>query len=217
MSGFLFNEGGKRKKEVYLEAQRKAEAVSLHIQSQPRMLHMTRKDSEKDSERPHYYSQFWLDIAAGRRTIGGPRPEDAEATEPELEPEIAEPMPQRRPGRVSEPATSSDALFTANGHREEVTRPVHPVIAEEEDSEIEEEPVPEVEELNDAEYQEDLPIEDEDIPDMDLNVDDEEEEEALEEEEEDEDMNWGRGRKKPKPIRPTKAPVKKPGKPRRGF
>ena len=34
---------------------------------------MTRKDSEKDAERPHYYSQFWLDVAAGRRIIGAPK------------------------------------------------------------------------------------------------------------------------------------------------
>jgi hypothetical protein len=32
---------------------------------------MVRKDSEKDVERPRYYSQFWLDVAAGRRVIGG--------------------------------------------------------------------------------------------------------------------------------------------------
>ncbi len=29
--------------------------------------YMTRKDSERDAERPRYYSQFWLDVAAGRR------------------------------------------------------------------------------------------------------------------------------------------------------
>ncbi len=33
---------------------------------------MTRKDSERDAERPRYYSQFWLDVAAGRRVIGTP-------------------------------------------------------------------------------------------------------------------------------------------------
>src|SRR5947209_7132933 len=52
---------------------------------------MTRKDSEKESERPHYYSQFWLDIAAGRRVIGGPRPdENGEAAEAEAEAEEEE-------------------------------------------------------------------------------------------------------------------------------
>src|SRR5438270_2558 len=44
---------------------------------------MTRKDSEKDSERPHYYSQFWLDVAAGRRVIGGPKPDEEEEEEDE--------------------------------------------------------------------------------------------------------------------------------------
>ncbi|GHO89116.1 hypothetical protein [Dictyobacter formicarum] len=52
---------------------------------------MTRKDSEKDSERPHYYSQFWLDVAAGRHVIGAPKPEDGEVAE-----EVPEPAPQRR-------------------------------------------------------------------------------------------------------------------------
>ncbi len=32
---------------------------------------MARKDSEKDVERPRYYSQFWLDVAAGRKVITG--------------------------------------------------------------------------------------------------------------------------------------------------
>jgi hypothetical protein len=31
---------------------------------------MARKDLEKETERPRYYSQFWLDVAAGRRVIG---------------------------------------------------------------------------------------------------------------------------------------------------
>src|SRR3989442_573950 len=39
---------------------------------------MTRKDSEKETDRPHYYSQFWLDVAAGRTVIGGPKVEDEE-------------------------------------------------------------------------------------------------------------------------------------------
>ncbi len=51
---------------------------------------MARKDLEKEAERPRYYSQFWLDVAAGRRVIGagkGAEAEDGEAEEenaPEL-------------------------------------------------------------------------------------------------------------------------------------
>jgi hypothetical protein len=47
---------------------------------------MIRKDITLDADRPHYYSQFWVDIAAGRREIGGPRTATAE-TETELEDE----------------------------------------------------------------------------------------------------------------------------------
>lgn len=30
---------------------------------------MTRKDPAQDVERPHYYSQFWLDVATGKRGV----------------------------------------------------------------------------------------------------------------------------------------------------
>ena len=53
---------------------------------------MTRKDSEKETDRPHYYSQFWLDVAAGRTVIGAPKVED-EAELAEDETEIPEPEP----------------------------------------------------------------------------------------------------------------------------
>src|ERR1700730_12499345 len=81
---------------------------------------MTRKDSEKDADRPHYYSQFWLDIAVGRRVIGGPRPED-EANEVEI-PEPT-PAPTRKAARSS----------AADGYREtRATAVVAPVVEEDE-------------------------------------------------------------------------------------
>src|SRR5260370_15404520 len=43
---------------------------------------MRRQGNEKDVERPHAYSQFWLDVAAGRRVIGESQPEVAETTAP---------------------------------------------------------------------------------------------------------------------------------------
>lgn len=169
---------------------------------------MTRKDSEKDSERPHYYSQFWLDVAAGRRIIGAPRPEEGEPVEPEVqEPELA---PQRR----AEKASDQDIPHaTANGHS---TEPIH-VSAEPGEDYVSAESGEE--ELDDTAYQDEPSVADADIPDMDLELDEEEatedEEEFLDEEDEDEDedRNWGgRGRKKAKPTRPTKPASKKPGK-----
>jgi len=183
---------------------------------------MTRKDSEKDPERPHYYSQFWLDVAAGRKVIGAPKPEDgAEQTEmPE-----PEPTPLRKAGR-------SSIAPVADGHK--VTRApsvVEPEYAPEEFDELEEEQ--EFELAHDVDDME-LPnivveddLEEPAIADLDLTPEEEEEEEDLyfedeeEEEEEDEDEEgWGaRGRKKPKPgrqVKPPKPPKKK-REPRRGF
>jgi hypothetical protein len=61
----------------------------LHVDAQGEV--MARKDLDKETERPRYYSQFWLDIAAGRRVIGAERGvqdnEEAEALETEQTPE----------------------------------------------------------------------------------------------------------------------------------
>ena len=47
---------------------------------------MARKDLEKETERPRYYSQFWLDVAAGRRVIGaGKGAQEDEEGEEEVE------------------------------------------------------------------------------------------------------------------------------------
>src|SRR5947207_1309526 len=59
---------------------------------------MARKDSEKDSDRPHYYSQFWLDVAAGRKVIGASKTNE-EAETAESEP--MEPATARKSGRTS--------------------------------------------------------------------------------------------------------------------
>jgi hypothetical protein len=47
---------------------------------------MARKDLERETERPRYYSQFWLDVAAGRRVIGGGKgAQESEEGEAEVE------------------------------------------------------------------------------------------------------------------------------------
>jgi hypothetical protein len=186
---------------------------------------MTKRDNEKDSERPHYYSQFWLDVAAGRRIIGTPKPnEEGEQTEAELldtgsnlktayaasnGQQSNTPSRATINGRANGIASSEEELGTSSD--EEYIEP-------EEDLDLT---------LTDMEDQE-LPVEDTDIPDMDLSTLDEDEEyleeeeqndldeledtEDFGEEEEEEEDNWGRGRKKSKPSRPTKAPAKKPTK-----
>jgi hypothetical protein len=190
---------------------------------------MNRKDSEKDSERPHYYSQFWLDVAAGRRIIGQPKPsDDAELSDTEAgESEIVEPAPQDNIRHIQR-----DSGYTAasDGRASAIIHPVaEPVAAPEEFLEPEaEEPDYATDEVEDLDLQE---IDEADIPDMDLGpvAEEEETEEAEEkeetedfldeeEEEEEEDLDWtGRSRKKPKPTRVIKPPKKPRRDTRRSF
>ncbi len=198
---------------------------------------MTKKESEKDSDRPHYYSQFWLDIAAGRRVIGGSRNDEGDADE------VPEPMPVSLRRHVY--ANDTD------GYHEEV---VHPQVEQELDDDADEystpelEPIDEVEEISDEDEGLLAPVfgaNEDDIPDVDFpaklevapEIEESESDEAIEAEaeeaeeeffdeeaeDEDEDDTWtARGRKKPKPGRQAKLPTKAPAKrikrePRRGF
>ncbi len=184
---------------------------------------MTRKDSEKDSERPHYYSQFWLDVAAGRRIIGAPKLEEGEAGESDSE--TLEVVPQHRAAQVSEAETYDDGHVASNGYAEQVMHPVaEPLATPEEFIEPQEDALDLVADAADETDYQDAAVDDTDIPDMDLNPIEEggEDEDFFEDEgedDEDDDVNWGRGRKKAKPTRPVKPPVKKPGKrdTRRGY
>jgi hypothetical protein len=184
---------------------------------------MTRKDSEKEAERPHYYSQFWLDVAAGRRVIGGPKPgEENEVAEQEP----VEPVSPRKAGRIS---SHSDHGSAADGRRETVVHPAssslskaQPLTEPDMDEELELEP-DEMEMVgNDTDVEEldfqNLDVEDADIPDMDLSpLEEEEEEEDLFEEEEEEEEEWSRGRKKPKITRPPKPSVRRSKRERRNY
>lgn len=154
---------------------------------------MRRQDSEKEAERPHAYSQFWLDIAAGRRVIGESQPEEAETTEP---------APPQRSGRRSIADSSPGMRATA-------------VVA----SVVEEQEHDEVREPEEAFTQEDR-VDEAELPTLALDEPFAEAEELVEDEDyddEEDEEEWGTrsGRKQAKPTWPTK-PVKKP-KPRRSF
>jgi hypothetical protein len=186
---------------------------------------MTRKDSEKETDRPHYYSQFWLDVAAGRTVIGAAKGEEevdliedeTEMPEPELEP-----TPLRRAGR-------NHAASATDGYMATRTQAVVEPEEFEENEESEFDLADEVEDLELPDTVLDEPEEDMITPEADVLPDEEEMEEdeddlffdeEIDEEDEDED-SWGsRGRKKPKPGRQTKAPktTRKPKREgRRGF
>jgi hypothetical protein len=191
---------------------------------------MTRKESEKETDRPHYYSQFWLDVAAGRTVIGAAKVEEEtelgeEETElPEAEPE---PMPLRRTGRNHE-ASATDGHKATRRHTL-----VEPAFVPEEFEESDEGEFELADDVVDLELPDnvlDEPVDEETIiPEDEAMLDEEELEEPEdeffydeddEEEDEDEDDWSARGRKKPKPGRQVKSPkpTKKPRRePRRGF
>ena len=192
---------------------------------------MTRKDSEKETDRPHYYSQFWLDVAAGRTVIGAPKVEDeAERAEDETEIPELEPTPLRRAGR-------NNTASVTDGYRAARTQSViEPEFAPEEFAESEENEFELANDVDDLELPDNVLDETEEdriiteldiIPADEEEIEEEEEEEEelfYDEEDEDEDEDedgWSaRGRKKPKPGRQVKAPkpVKKPKREtRRGF
>ena len=103
---------------------------------------MTKKD-EKDPERPHYYSQFWLDVAAGRRVIGAPKPDEGA----DLGADLPEPTPiARRGGRVT-------ATAPVDGYKETRAAVAEPDYAEDELTEPEEDSIDLVTDLDD----EDIP------------------------------------------------------------
>ena len=192
---------------------------------------MTRKDSEKETDRPHYYSQFWLDVAAGRTVIGAAKVEDEtdlvedETEIPELEPE---PTPLRRAGR-------NHAASVNDGYKSTRTQTVvEPAFVPEEFEESDESEFELADDVVDLELPDnvlDEPVEETITPEADIMPDEEEIEEPedelffeedVEDEDEDEDEDsWSaRGRKKPKPGRQVKTPkpTKKPKRePRRGF
>lgn len=187
---------------------------------------MTKKD-EKDADRPHYYSQFWLDVAAGRKVIGAPKSEDGTDQTDDL----PEPIPLlRRGGRANA------NIVPVDGYRESrapaaVADDAYDEVDEDVDvDEVDEFPLPEdeepdtVNEVSDA----DIPTivvdtPEELTPDIEPEVADEEEEESdedeefFDEEEDEDEEEWpARGRKKPKPGRQAKVPKPPVKKPKRG-
>ena len=190
---------------------------------------MTRKDSEKETDRPHYYSQFWLDVAAGRTVIGAAKggdetdfvEDESELPEPELEP-----TPLRRASR-NHAASASDGYKPTR--EQTVTEQAYEPEEFEEGEESEFDLADDVEDLElpdnvlDETEDETIIPEADIMPDEEEMAEDEDEfffEDEVEDEDEDEDAWSARGRKKPKPGRQAKAP-KSPRKskrePRRGF
>jgi len=118
---------------------------------------MTRKDSEKDTDRPHYYSQYWLDVAAGRVAISSPKvEEEAELAEADLETLEPNPTPLRKAARST--ALASDGSNSTQAHTV-----VEPTFAPDEFAEPEE-----------NEFEQEYAADDLELPNIDLEETEEE-------------------------------------------
>jgi hypothetical protein len=161
-------------------------------------------------------------VAAGRRIIGAPRPEDEAA---ELESPEPTPSVRGRGGRGFAQDDTIDARPASDGYAERIIHPVaEPLATPEEFIEPDAEEIDlDTDDGNDLDIQDEV-VDDTDIPDMDLGPAEVEEEDDLfdeedeDEDDEDDDSVWSRGRKRNKPVRPKIPPKKTPRRePRRGF
>ncbi|WP_052888603.1 hypothetical protein [Thermogemmatispora carboxidivorans] len=169
---------------------------------------MTRKESEKDTERPHYYSQFWLDVAAGRRVIGSSKTTEESETGERGERDSQESGAARKPARGShipssesrereEPRASQAETLTAQAHQSEVTAPAaSSAAASSEETIAPEEELPTVEEDEEsveADEEDEELLEEEPLdtpPEEEEYAEEEELEPDFEEEEEEEDEEF---------------------------
>ena len=64
---------------------------------------MVRADNKQDSDRPHFYSQFWIDVAQGKQSVPASAPVEAEEEESD-DLAFATPLPETSKPKASKPA-----------------------------------------------------------------------------------------------------------------
>lgn len=152
----------------------------------------------QDSDRPHFYSQFWIDVATGKQT-NVPIPETAEATEEdddELEKEIlslaSKPEPKAKATKPAEKKPETRQPITSLADLANIDMLMKSSAAMDDDE------APDISAGLSADNAPDI------VFDVDngeaTNAEDLEDEYADDEEEEEED-DWGGGRRKPKPSK----------------
>ena len=157
------------------------------------MVSKIRTDSRQDSDRPHYYSQFWIDVAMGKQSPALPEsPAIVEEDEEDLEPDILaiapKPEPKAKAPKPAEKKPEARPTITSLADLANIDMLMRSSAAMDEDE------APDISAGLGATAG----------PDITLDVTGEaasENEEPLEEgfEEEEEEDEWGGGRRKPKP------------------
>jgi hypothetical protein len=164
------------------------------------MVSKLRPDNRQDSDRPHYYSQFWIDVAMGKQSPALPEapevPEAAEEDEGDLEAEAQilamtpKPEPKPKAPKPAEKKPEARPTLTSLADLANIDMLMKSSAAMDEDE------APDISSGLGAE-----------APDVSLDVVAAEEAAAGDEEEaynegfdeDEEDDEWGGGRRKPKP------------------
>jgi hypothetical protein len=188
---------------------------------------LSRKDTSQDLDRPHFYSQFWIDVAQGKRDLAAVRGADVDAE--------AEDIEEEEFGMPSEPAVSALPKPKAPKASEKKVEPPRPVISSLADlanidllmrssAEMDNDEVPDIEAgaiddlgpFGQATTESEPTI----VTDFDADEAEPEPEQMLEESldeddagfDEEEEDDWGSTRKSSKPQKPRRQPRE-----RRGF
>ena len=188
---------------------------------------LSRKDTSQDLDRPHFYSQFWIDVAQGKRDLSAVRVADSDVE--------AEDIEEEEFGMAPEPAVSpppkAKAAPKASEKKAEPPRPVISSLADlanidllmRSSAEMDNDEVPDIE----AGAIDDLgpfghattDAEPTVVTDFDLDEAENEPEELLEENleeeeggfDEEEEDDWGAPRKSSKPQKPRRQPRERRG------
>jgi len=160
------------------------------------MVSKIRTDSRQDSDRPHYYSQFWIDVAMGKQSPSLPEaPSVAEEEEEDLEADILamapKPEPKPKAPKPAEKKPEARPTITSLADLANIDMLMRSSAAMDEDQ------APDISAGLGAAAGPDITLDV--VSGADVTAS--ESEEALEEgfEEEEEEDEWGGGRRKPKP------------------
>ena len=163
------------------------------------MVSKIRTDSRQDSDRPHYYSQFWIDVAMGKQSPTLPEsPAIVEDDEEDLESEILaiapkpepKPEPKAKAPKAAEKKPEARPTITSLADLANIDMLMRSSAAMDEDE------APDISAGLGAAAGPDITLDVVSPPDLTSS-----ETEAIPEgfEEEEEDDEWGGGRRKPKP------------------
>lgn len=158
------------------------------------MVSKMRNDSRQDSDRPHYYSQYWIDVAMGKTSPSLPEPampleEDEDDLEADILAMAPKPEPKAKAPKPAEKKPEARPTITSLADLANIDMLMKSSAAMDDDE------APDISAGLGRAVDPDITF---DVADSaEASAADEENEEAFDEEEEEDD--WGGGRRKPKP------------------